>query len=996
MSSRGPLLLLWVITIHLAAIYLYGRGFLLSRLSLFETASWNESQAFPPSHKRAVLLIIDALRFDFITPDPPHPPSQYHHNVLRLPAELTEKQPDRSFIFTSFADPPTTTLQRIKGITAGSLPTFIDMGSNFGGYSNLEDSFIGQLNAAGKKVAFMGDDTWLTVYPDSFAANMSFPYDSFNVEDLHTVDDGVTEHIFPLLRDASKPWDLLIGHFLGVDHVGHRVGPDHAVMKAKLEQMDRVLRDIVDSLDDDTLLVLMGDHGMDRRGNHGGDAELEVTSALWFYSKGQPLLHPSAAIHEHLAPRSLFPGAFVSHRSVQQIDVVPSLSLLLGLPIPYNNLGSIIPELFWDDKDGARFNQALELNAAQIREYLHTYRASPHGGELDDAWSSLERLWNMTLLDTSEPRWIALDDYMRGTLATCRHLWAQFNIVLITMGLILMTLSTFVTWGMWCSLSMGKDGWDDGAGRFLLRSAYAAGMAAVIGIFNIPIRHLLGTDALQPIIFSAALGAVLAGTMSTFPTFSISMFKSFPLPMILHAATFASNSFTVWEDRIISFLLLSTIVPSVLVGFAAPTSRLRYRILGFSGLYAACVRLMAVSTICREEQQPNCTVTFYASASFTAPPMPAVILSIPVALTLPWIIRRFLRISQSDKGVATIFLPYIMPAVLLQGSVAWLLEWAEISNLLNPYWFGPMRTSRTILGWGATLTTLCLGGLLWFTVPLCLQVSAKDSAGVSGAKEKKEVAVVGFSNAFGSPYIIFWCVPFGLCYVASQPAAQVALGLSAIALLAYLEVVDSVRDVRALDAAFSSSTPSSMLNMDTLPNGSASVSFSEITPLALLALHTFHATGHQSTISSIQWKVGFVLTPTMSYVLSPLTIITNTFGPQFLLGMTAPLIALWNLAPLPHPASYEQARRESVRAALGMMLYHSALLVGSAVTAAWLRRHLMVWKIFAPRFLNAAFSLLAVDAGVLVGVGLGVSRISERVGLLFGGPAFATTTRKKE
>ena len=138
---------------------------------------------------------------------------------------------------------------------------------------------------------------------------------------------------------------------------------------------------------------------------------------------------------------------------------------------------------------------------------------------------------------------------------------------------------------------------------------------------------------------------------------SIAKLKSLPLPMILHAAAFASNSFVVWEDRIITFLLLSTLIPSVLSGLSAPTSRLRYRILGFSGLFAACIRLMAVSTVCREEQQPNCHVTFYASASLTAPPLPILILSIPTALALPWLIRRFLRISQSDKGVAGLFLP---------------------------------------------------------------------------------------------------------------------------------------------------------------------------------------------------------------------------------------------------------------------------------------------------------------------------------------------------
>ena len=36
----------------------------------------------------------------------------------------------------------------------------------------------------------MGNDTCMTVFPDSFEPNMTFPYEFFNVEDLHTVDEG--------------------------------------------------------------------------------------------------------------------------------------------------------------------------------------------------------------------------------------------------------------------------------------------------------------------------------------------------------------------------------------------------------------------------------------------------------------------------------------------------------------------------------------------------------------------------------------------------------------------------------------------------------------------------------------------------------------------------------------------------------------------------------------------------------------------------------------
>jgi predicted AlkP superfamily pyrophosphatase or phosphodiesterase len=35
---------------------------------------------------------------------------------------------------------------------------------------------------------------------------------------------GVLDHLVPELRDPQRDWDVIIAHFLGVDHVGHRYG----------------------------------------------------------------------------------------------------------------------------------------------------------------------------------------------------------------------------------------------------------------------------------------------------------------------------------------------------------------------------------------------------------------------------------------------------------------------------------------------------------------------------------------------------------------------------------------------------------------------------------------------------------------------------------------------------------------------------------------------------------------------------------------------------
>lgn len=40
----------------------------------------------------------------------------------------------------------------------------------------------------------------------------------------------------------SGAWDVLIAHFLGVDHCGHKHGPHHPEMAKKLSQMDQVIQ----------------------------------------------------------------------------------------------------------------------------------------------------------------------------------------------------------------------------------------------------------------------------------------------------------------------------------------------------------------------------------------------------------------------------------------------------------------------------------------------------------------------------------------------------------------------------------------------------------------------------------------------------------------------------------------------------------------------------------------------------------------------------------
>lgn len=832
----------------------------------------------------------------------------------------------------------------------------------------------------------MGDDTWMSVFPDTFEQNMTFPFDSFNVEDLHSVDEGVIKHLFPLLEDKSKPFDFLIGHFLGVDHVGHRVGPDHPSMKAKLRQMNHVLESVVSLLEDDTLLVVLGDHGMDRSGDHGGDGTLETSSALWVFSKGPALTVTSSPLPSGLLQYKTFPAMSAPHRSVQQIDILPTLSLILGLPIPYNNLGTVIPEIFWRD-EGKMLEQALELNSRQIKRYLDTYRSSPSGGELDDAWLSLESSWSSTQAKTlrDAAKLITLTNYNRVALGACRAIWAQFNPVLMSLGLVLIGMGICAAWSVYSGLSASKHGWDDWLAAqlpLLLRGA-AGGAAVGIAVSLAFSSYFPGFGAFDFALFTTSLISCMVLIVSSPPTITWETLKATPVILILHTVAYFSNSFTFWEDRIVHVLIVSSTVPKAITGFTAPTSRLRHRILGFSLLLAVCVRLIAISTICREEQQPYCHVTFFASSSIPSPPLTALYLIIPASLALPWMIWRFLRITRSEMGLAKMYLPLILMPSLLAGSAYWILEWADSADILGSNWTTLLRVGRT---WIARFTfgwILIVGGGFWWLVPVCLNVEVQEPT----QGEKRQIKIMGFANAFGAPYLLFWTVSLVIVYITTQITGQLVLVLAVVAVLAYLEVLDSVRDVQIIAAAFEASVPSTILDPTASVGQSPPIKFTDIIPLALLGLHVFYGTGHQAIISSIQWKSAFLLTSTVTYPFSPLTVVANSFGPLFLMALAAPLLALWNRAPLAEGGSEEkpdvQVKGESTLAALGMMIYYTTLMLGTAVSAAILRRHLMVWKVFAPRFMAGVLSVLAVDLAVLVGIGIGVERVTSKVARMF-------------
>ena len=787
----------------------------------------------------------------------------------------------------------------------------------------------------------------------------SHPFDSFNVEDLHSVDNGVVEHLFPLLRQPSKDWDFLIGHFLGVDHAGHRVGPGHSTMKSKLQQMDQILRQVVELLDDDTLLVVIGDHGMDTKGDHGGDDPWETSAATWIYSKSTPLQAAGfEGIPMSLLPNVTFPNAPSSHRAIQQIDLVPSLALLLGVPIPFNNLGAIVPELFARDDN---LRKALSLNTHQIKKYLDVYRGSASGAELDAYWDTLERASPGSSVEGDH-------SFARLALETCRALWAQFSMTLIVLGLVVILATIPAT----ALFTQSASDWAERAVDAVIKSIFVSlfGLAAGFAI-HVALASFIAMpmSPLQTALFGGSLLA--AATLSYPDTTPASLLNTSESTLILIIQTILlfSNSFVFWEERVVPFLLVTS-VTTLAIPLRSVPKRLLRRGLFFWGIFVACVRLISLSTVCREEQGAYCHVTFYSSSVLPSPPLFVLFASIPVALMLPTVVRRFMKIAAADHGLAPITVEGYFRLALLGGTSFWLFDWLEshlgslgLDQTISATTLRIIRTTISkIIMW-----TSGLGLAVWSTSPLNLAI--RKQADGSG---RVTVQLIGFANTHGSFYLSFLLYVFTTIWIASQLSAQISLALCFTAFLAYLELVDIIRD--AVPAG--------------RPSTYRAPTLAQVTPIALLGLQLFYATGHQATLNSLQWKSAFVLSAERS-LWSPITVTLNTIGPVFLVALAAPLLALWAVEPFNPTSNIETQRRHIVRGALRTSLlmsnYFTVILLASAACAMVLRRHLMVWKVFAPRFMLAALCTIAVDLAGIIGMFGGVGTVVQRVSSTYQG-----------
>lgn len=298
-----------------------------------------------PVFDKIVLIVIDALGSDFIPSLNEKYASQSSPTMPFVEQMLKEQ---KGMGFKAKAATPTVTMPRIKALVSGAIPSFVDiiynLAKDVSAVSDHDDNILRIAKSRGKSLVFYGDDTWLSL----FERDMFLRYRetlSLFASDYTSVDTNVTEMALPETRRDLIDWDYLILHYLGLDHIGHSFGSNtDPMINKKLLEMDDIVREIYNNMskkNHKTLIVICGDHGMSREGNHGGDSDLEANTAMIFL--------PLNVKYNLRGP---------NNSDILQIDLATTISHLTGLPSPRMSMGipvqSLIEGLFQSSESSKR------------------------------------------------------------------------------------------------------------------------------------------------------------------------------------------------------------------------------------------------------------------------------------------------------------------------------------------------------------------------------------------------------------------------------------------------------------------------------------------------------------------------------------------------------------------------------------------------------------------------------------------------------------------
>ncbi len=289
----------WVAASSWGTVTGYRSGYALDR----------QFEAGPALANRVVLVVLDGLRTD---------------RAVELPA--MRSLAGRGASGTVRVALPSLSNPARAALVSGAWPAVSGVTNNSAFDPPPIQSLFSLARRRGIESAVIGTGFWRRAFGEQIDVIHAFtrPPDSMEVEALTAWQTQACDEALEHLGASSAA--LRVVGLLAGDDAGHEYGGESEGYRAVTAVVDRCLGRLVDRLGHDATIVAVSDHGhVDRwgHGGHGGE-EPEVLHA------------PFAMAGQGVRRADPF--------DAELVDIAPTVSVLLGLPIPANNQGRVL----WD------------------------------------------------------------------------------------------------------------------------------------------------------------------------------------------------------------------------------------------------------------------------------------------------------------------------------------------------------------------------------------------------------------------------------------------------------------------------------------------------------------------------------------------------------------------------------------------------------------------------------------------------------------------------
>ncbi|PRD27089.1 UNVERIFIED_CONTAM: GPI ethanolamine phosphate transferase 3 [Trichonephila clavipes] len=686
--------------------------------------------------------------------------------------------------------------------------------------------------------------------------------------------------------------------------------------------------------------------------------------------------------------------------TVAQVDIVPTLSLLLGLPIPFSNLGKVVTPLFtlnfkdtcFDEETGAAIASAISSseNAMQIQRYLHAYRQMSN--ELTDIFvtkmknqlKDLSQFWSKITNNITESKNILFSisegykSYMENVRNTCSQKWAMFNLQYIVLGIFVLCFTVF--WNLWMSEKFSHM---ESIFIFIfILLLCCIGLLYMFNLLNFFTLCVLGIVALISFLFRYRcvteepsfryLIHVVFGVMFVLTAVSIYIdvdylniigcfLVIFMYCLILLFLKMIPQEFhelmkNIRKIPIVIVLILflisfsnSFIVNEDHIMLFLLQSIIVYR---FSPTFTNCIKLY----ICGNSSSKIKTTKKNVKGFFRYLIQPFCLMCLIICIRMGSLFYKC-REEQSSCENSDIILSLeklhqdqshklfrlvmslaseIIPFILFLGVMCY------------KYCAKSQTVSAVCVKYG-TFFVCVLTSLRWW-----LNIVSPEI--VNRILKGNEVVLTRAALLTSTiMFLIILIYPILTEKPWEVPSKEIYCGSFTSLLFIVLQILYLVAG-DALSPAVMLMNFSIILFAVLIQfsfDGSESEIWTDTIILSLLSRHWFYATAHQPTFTSIQWDAAFLLNhkEIHSYTLSGALVVINTFSAFIFHGLAVPGILIVR-------DSFYVTTHSMARLHMKYLLCFGIKLLGTVIASFVLRRHLMVWKIFSPKLIYEVIGVI--------------------------------------